>query len=892
MSNDKPTPEAIDNRAALPALRARAGTHASFLASLRRGLADSNRPGLSALKLRAGDDFTLGLLDAWAATLDTLGFYAERQANESYLRTVTGRAGLRSVTRLIGYELAPAKAAACHLVFEAEAHNAGDKTLTFPPGLQVRSIPRDGELPQLFETVEPLVARADWNELRPLTSWLQILDADSAEISLAGNRRNLALGDPVLLMQDMKDEEGRAPLSTESDGRKTFLRRVTKIAEGSGHRQIVRLRADPPPPQIYTYITFISATYSWPNEQAVSSESLATNLGDQLWTVSGLATTGWFMGLTVHEMQQAIRALQFSPAAPVLPHVLRVRAGFFGNTAALALLPDKAGISAPGSITATDTTNILLAGQGRARIYLDRDYPGIASGGGVLIRDSVKEAWMPLLAVETVGIEAYGQSARVTRLEVGTRGRAADGSEVALGDFQIRDSSLFAMPEELKLSDLPITDPVGLASGDLGADQVELDRAELLLEPGKTIAISGERADLAGVTASEIRTLSNNEIVRGHSLLTFTTPLAHQYVRETVRISANVAEATHGETVTELLGDGDATKSFQRFRLKGVPLTYVSARNTRGMAPEIEVRVDRVRWHLVEDFRDCGPEDQVFLLKSEEDGSSHLLFGDGLNGARLPTGTGNVEAVYRKGGGRAGHLEAGQLSLLAAKPAALKTVTNPLPPAGGRDGEPIEDARRNAPLGVLTLGRVVTLRDYANFARGFGAVAKARADWTFDGFARPILVTVAGEGGIMLPESGEDMENLRAALRQAGEADVDVHVRNYRPVGFGVSARLFLHPDHRPDDVREAARAALLEAFSFDARDLGEGVSRAQIIAVLQDVPGVKGVALDALYRGETPQLLPRIRAATSRPELAGKRPVAAELLTIDAARLKLELGQ
>ena len=886
MTNGKPTPEAIDNRAALPALRARAGTHASFLASLRRGLADSNRPGLSGLKLRAGDDFTLGLLDAWAATLDTLSFYAERQANESYLRTIGGREGLRTVTRLIGYALAPAKAAACHLVFEAEPHNAGDQTLTFPPGLKVRSIPRDGELPQLFETIEPLVARADWNDLRPLTSWPQILEAGSAELSLAGNRQHLGLGDPVLLMQ------GGTPLMTDSDGHKTYLRRVTEITEASGPRQIVRLRADPPPPRIYTYATILSITYAWPNEQTVSSQSLATNLGNQLWTVSALTTTGWFVGLTPQEMQKAIRALDFTPEAPVLPHVLRVRAGFFGNTAALSLLPAKHDISAPGSITGTDDDNSTLAGQGRARIYLDRDYPGLASGGGVLIRDSGMEAWVRLLGVETVGIEAYGQSARVTRLEVENKGWAPDGTEVALSSFQIRESSLFAMPEELRLSDLPITDPVGAASGDLGAHQVELDRAELLLEPGKTIAISGERADLAGVTVSEIRTLAKNEIVRGHSLLSFTTPLAHQYARETVRISANVAEATHGETVTEVLGDGDASKSFQSFRLKGAPLTYVSARNARGMAPEIEIRVDRVRWRLVEDFRGCGPDDQVFTLKNEEDGGTTVLFGDGLAGARLPTGTGNVEAVYRKGAGGSGLLEAGQLSLLAAKPAALKGVTNPLPPAGGRDGEPMEDARRNAPLGVLTLGRVVTLRDYADFARGFGAIAKARADWTFDGFARPILVTVAGEGGAILPESGEDMENLRAALRQAGEADVAVHVRNYRPVGFGVSARLFADPDHRPDDVAAAARTALLAAFSFDARDLGEGVSRAQVIAVLQQVPGVNGVALDALYTGNTPQLLPRIRAATGRPDMAGQLPVVAELLTLDPARLLLEVGQ
>mgnify|MGYP002148640955 CR=1 FL=1 len=89
--------------------------------------------------------------------------------------------------------------------------------------------------------------------------------------------------------------------------------------------------------------------------------------------------------------------------------------------------------------------------------------------------------------------------------------------------------------------------------------------------------------------------------------------------------------------------------------------------------------------------------------------------------------------------GLAGHLEAGQLSLLAGKPQGLRGVTNPLPPAGGADAEALEDARRNAPMGVMTLGRVVSLQDYEDFARSFAAVAKARADF-------PTMAAVEMEG--------------------------------------------------------------------------------------------------------------------------------------------------
>lgn len=884
MSTIKPTPEPIGNRAGLPAIRARAGTHPSYLASLLRGLADANRPGMAQLSARDQDDFTLGLMDAWAATLDTISFYAERQANEACLRTATLPGSLRAHARLIGYELSPAKAAAVHLAFEAELHDAPQATLEYPPGLQVRSVPRDGELPQIFETVEPLSARAGWNAMPPLMAWPQVLTADAQEITLTADAARLNMGDPVLLMQRDAVTGRMAPVAS-GDG---FLRRVSGLGTGIAGRRIVALRSDPasaPPYQPPATPMIVAWTQSMP----ISTSTMLSSLAGHSWSVAALAPASNFYTISIQQLQQAVQASPFAPVGEVQPHLMRIRAGFFGNTANLALLPTDTSITAPGNITSTAGLISDTVPQTLALLYLDREYPEITAGQGLLIRSASNEVWVHIHAAETQSVAAYGLSAKVTRLTVDSTGRGPDGTEVALSRFQIRRSVALALPEPLVLADLPITQDIG-ASAD-GANQIELATPELSLMPGKTVAITGERADLRGVTAAEIRTVTENIIIQDHSRLTFTQPLMHRYVRDTVRVSANVAQATHGETVAEALGDGDATRTFQRFRLKSGPLTHIAARSLRGMAPALEIRVNRVRWDLVDDFRAAGPADRVYILRLDDEGGAHVIFGDGIRGARLPTGQSNVEALYRRGAGLSGHLEAGQLSLLATKPQGLKGVTNPLPPAGGADGETLENARQNAPMGVMTLGRAVSLRDYEDFARGFAAIAKARADWTFDGFARPILVTVAGQGGALLPETGEDMTNLRAALLAAGESDLRVSLRNYRPVGFGVSARLFASPAHIPADVIAAAHAALLAAFSFDARALGQGVSQAQVIAVLQSVPGVDGVDLDALYLGTTPTLQPRLRAAVGRPDLHGALPVAAELLTLDPARLHLEVA-
>ena len=44
---------------------------------------------------------------------------------------------------------------------------------------------------------------------------------------------------------------------------------------------------------------------------------------------------------------------------------------------------------------------------------------------------------------------------------------------------------------------------------------------------------------------------------------------------------------------------------------------------------------------------------QVFVLREDDQGQTHVTFGDGVNGALLPTGTNNIVATYRYGAGAA-----------------------------------------------------------------------------------------------------------------------------------------------------------------------------------------------------------------------------------------------
>ncbi|MCQ0091210.1 hypothetical protein [Roseovarius sp. M141] len=892
-SLDKPTPKDVDNRPGLPQIAARAGTHQTFYESMRRGLADANRPGLSDLRARGQGDVTLGVLDAWAAVLDTLTFYGERTANEAYLRTATDRASLRAHASLIGYQLAPAKAASVHLAFIAEANDAPEDVLEYDVGLQVRSVPRDGEIPQIYETIEPLTAYAGWNAMTPRMSYPQELDGESDTVRLAAGSAAVTPGDPVLFLQ------GKVPVKYEDASKAGFLRSVNGVAELAAGEKLMTLSAAPTGTFPYFFFAY-TPVMAWAPSAPLTTLSLISTVSQASWSVSALSTATAINHVSYFTLATAITAVPYLSFDPILPAKMRVKAGCFGNNAItqpspliddiVAAFPPATPVASPGAITDTQGhTGDTAPPANHVYIYLDREYPEIVAGEYVLVRDAFSEGHSVVHGVELLSVEAYGLSTKVTRLEVNASLTGPSGTVQASG-FLTRKTTVYAAPQALPLAALPITHDVGAAHGALGADSVELGSAQLSLFPGKTVALTGERADLAGVVASEILTVSDNVLNDGLSVLTFTAQPAHAYLRDTVTLNANVAEATHGETVAEIIGDGDAARSFATYPLKSKPLTHVSAKSETGMAPALEVRVNGVLWTLVEDFRDAGPEDRVYILRIAEDDTASIVFGDGEKGLRPPTGQDNVEAAYRKGAGSDGMLEAGQLSLLATKPAGLKSVVNPLAPAAAADAEGIDDARRNAPLKVLTLGRVVSLRDYEDYARAFAGIAKARADWTFDGFRRPIFVTVAGEGGVLLPDGGEDMTNLLAALQGAGEADITISVRNYQAASFVVVGRLFIDAAFEADDVIAAARQALEAGFSFEARDLGQGVSRAQVIAVLQLVVGVTGVDVDHFHRsGAAPTLEHRLGSARPQPSLDGAIPAPAEMLTIDMAATKLE---
>jgi predicted phage baseplate assembly protein len=511
------------------------------------------------------------------------------------------------------------------------------------------------------------------------------------------------------------------------------------------------------------------------------------------------------------------------------------------------------------------------------QLNLDAVYSQIIPNSWVVvIRDDTTIIGCLLNTIET-GFSSFGLSFKITQLTLDI----VDGSTFINTGLmsELRKTTIYAQNEKLTLADLPVDAIQG--------HTIVLDRKYEGLKPGQIIVVSGECIDSPCEEAPELAVLSETlSTPENRTTLILTKDLKHIYKPETVKINANIALATHGETVQEVLGSGDASQSYQHFALRQPPLTYISAPTPSGAESTLKIRVNDLLWHEVPTLYGYDSSDRVFVTRTNDDGKTTVQFGDGQTGLRLPTGQENVRATYRKGIGLAGNVGADQLSLLMTRPLGVKNVTNPQAASGAADRESLDNARQNAPLTVLTLDRIVSLKDYEDFARAFAGLAKALASWTWDGQTRGVFVTVAGPKGTAISPNSDLYRNLLSAMQKSGDPYVHIRVESYRKTLFRLAVRVKVNPDYRSEQVLVAVEQSLRTHFSFDTRDFGQPVSLSEVMAVIQAVPGVQAVDVDKLYRyGQEAKLNPILAAAV--PQAGTHATVsAAELLTLDPGPL------
>jgi hypothetical protein len=910
------TPELITNRPGLSAVGYRVGTHRTFFASLLAALSSSSVPALAPLRTRDPADFSIALLDAWATSLDILTFYQERIANESYLRTAVDSASVFALAQLVGYKPSPGVGASTFLAFTLTSAPGSPDNILIPAGTRVQSVPNPGQQPQVFETSSDITAVIASNAIPAQTTipW-QLLGSDM-NTWIRGTANSINAGDALLFIS--------APAGKASTSGPANFRSVTSVNvdANSGNTQIwwnQALSSDfaagtsdvciyifrkkaalfgvqaPNPfllpkanlPHIpghpigsqtdwnFTYagggVINLDASYSGLAPAATSPSGDPSKL--QWLVLTGPKYTSYFQITQASESNPGL----YSVSAKTTQLTLSTVDVLAGNTS-LSLDQVLNDFTWETRVTTAYVQSTLLTPTDLpiTRWAATTTYP-LAAGMIVPVEGSALslEGGIDIAPQQPIGIS--GLRVRLQVLPSAGATFTPDGSSAAL---KVSDNQIFLVGAYPPATDTETGNPLWSV---LTTSNVS---GSLIVAGGYVQLLPASPSDPPAGEAAVVSTVKVRGMV---TELGLESPLTRIYDATTVNVNANTVVATQGETMNEILGSGDATNAALEFTLKQSPLTYVTSPLNQGAASTLQVWVNNLEWHEVSNFLKSGPNDRVFVTQADANQKVTVRFGDGEDGARTPTGQMNIRAVYRKGAGSAGNVQSGQLSQALDRPQGLKGVTNPDPGTGGADPDTAADARASAPLHVLTLDRVVSLEDYQNYALTFAGIAQALATWTWTGRTRGIFLTVAGANGDVFQPEDLTITNLKTSLWGAGNPYVPIQVASYIPVLFEVAANVRVDKtNYDPTQVLAQVWQSLLTSFSFDQRQIGQGVAQSQVIALIQQTPGVIAVEMTAFNRqGQPPPAgaaLPSVLLAAAPASGQVGTPAGAEMLLLDPA--------
>ena len=312
----------------------------------------------------------------------------------------------------------------------------------------------------------------------------------------------------------------------------------------------------------------------------------------------------------------------------------------------------------------------------------------------------------------------------------------------------------------------------------------------------------------------------------------------------------NVVTASRGEKVqNEKLGSGDASVSNQTFKLKKKPLTYSlspTAENESGVSNSLTVYVNGIKWTEVNSFFGKEENDQVYIVRQNDDGESLVTFGDGIRGERVPSGVDNIIANYRFGAGSAAP-PAESVNQIARPVKGLQGVNNMLPAYGGADAESAEDLRIYAPRSALLLGRVVSLQDMEALARGFPGVRAVQAAWNWNKAKQraSAFIFYIGEDGLA--------SSLSQRLRNVSDPSTSITVEKATAIPTTISLNIQIDPRYMEADVLQQVRLTLTDKRSGlitpENIGIGQPLYRSKVFETVLKTPGTVAVESISLNR-------------------------------------------
>jgi hypothetical protein len=863
-------PEVISNVPGLSTIAYRVGDFTAFRDAMLQSL-----PGeveLANWKPTTTSDLALQMIEWWAYLADILTFYNQRIANQDYLGTADQDASVRNLVSVLGYRPRPGIGAVATLAALVKAA----QPITLPQGMAVQSKPGPGLAPQIFELLQSTIAQPGGSiSCDPDNSAAPI--GQDGSILLEGTISSIKTGELLLLVRDgwngsdfdyvvanvLKIQPQVSPRGTKYT--QVFLSSSALPMPSGGTAPIAanyRLMRSSQSARLFQYGVDISHSLVYnagsPGSADLDSVTRLIQPGDMvLFDSLNGQTGGAFQG----------KAAPAPPAPPATSGSSSFtftgefgdRLGIttdFGFLAAMkpAVLASKeaaapavqAKLQIPKASFEESTLSGILGESGFESGLLGS---GFTTGSG---SGSPKSSAPPVPAsMYLASVDTYTETIWYANNSSDPASAPDSGKGIPVLHTEITFTPSVSAPSASTLVVRYGWQDVGVV---IPAFATTFDGDENLL-PVTPPSFPSEQIMALLQDANGIGALVNGTVVPnpaglnapGELQLTDTLqgtadlPL-NPALMPPINVLTNLLPFTRGKTVTnEVLGSGDATQTGQVFTLAKSPLTYLtSAQSSTGgnYSSTLKVWVNGVQWHEQPSFYGQSPNATIFVTREDDDQVTTVQFGDGVNGARLPSGRNNVTASYRYGSGSQSPA-VGTLTVINTPQPGLASVQNPVAAGGGADPEPLSQMRKYAPLSVLTLGRAISGDDYEAIAISTPGVNRASAIWNFDPVQQRTVVTVY---------VGDDPAAKSAAqLVLTGDGDpnrpVSVLLANLIPLT--ITLNLVVNPDYDGPTVAARAVTALTDPAAGlfgSSLGIGQSVFRSQIYAACLSIPGAMSV--------------------------------------------------
>lgn len=293
-------------------------------------------------------------------------------------------------------------------------------------------------------------------------------------------------------------------------------------------------------------------------------------------------------------------------------------------------------------------------------------------------------------------------------------------------------------------------------------------------------------------------------------------------------------------------------------------------------------------WQYVDSLIDSGPTDLVFTTRINDDGTTTVVFGDGINGY-IPPVNQLISALYKASYGIAGNVSSGAIEEVTFIPGngnpevlSFITVTNPNAAYGGANADTISQLRTKIKAAIIARKRAVTLADYEYLALQVPTIGKAKAVAAV--YSSVTLYVQTQDDGSITPgiigtppipnASWQVLANsINAYLADKIPVGTTVTIQSPTYVPVYLAANVSVKSAYRQSVVKLEIAKALLNAgglFSYENNTFGRVIPTSQVIALIAGIEGVSSVDLtkfnttDAatvgtitLGAGQIPYLLP-----------------------------------